>query len=65
MEKIPSTLILRKRTDGADTRLASMRSPLAPNPLEKWLGVLECGSYRQAEGNPNWAFTRLKQRHVV
>ena len=59
MEKIPSTLVLHKRTDGVDTRLASIRSPLAPSPLERWLGVLDCGAYRQAEGNPNWAFVKL------
>ena len=59
MEKIPSTLVLHKRTDGVDTRLASICSPLAPSPLERWLGVLDCGAYRQAEGNPNWAFVKL------
>ena len=59
MEKIPSTLILHKHADGADTRFASFRSPLAPNPLEKWLGVLDRGAYRKAEGNPNWAFEPL------
>ena len=59
MELLPSTLILHKCADGADTRLASLRSPLVTNPLEKWLGALDNGPYRQAPPESNWAFERL------
>ena len=59
MEKIPSTLILHKKADGADTRFAQSRTPMSEAPLETWLGVLECGAYKQADNDPAWAFVKL------
>jgi hypothetical protein len=60
MEKIPSTLILHKRPDGADTRFASMRHPLTESPLEQFLGVTAHGNYRQAPALNNFAFDRIE-----
>ena len=60
MEKIPSTLILHKKADGADTRFAQSRTPMSEAPLETWLGVLECGAYKQADNDLAWAFVKLE-----
>ena len=59
IEKIPSTLILHKKADGADTRFAQSRTPVSEAPLETWLSVLECGAYKQADNDPAWAFVKL------
>ena len=56
MEKLPSTLVVHKKADSADTRLATMRGPFLRSPLEQWLGVLQQGTYQQAQGDPQWAF---------
>ena len=48
MEKLPSTLVVHKKVDGADTRLATMRGPFLCSPLEWWLRVLHQGTYQQA-----------------
>ena len=48
MERIPSTLVLHKRTDGADSRFLAMNQQPATAPLEKWLRVIECGAYKKA-----------------
>jgi hypothetical protein len=60
MEKIPSTLILHKRPDGADTSFASLRRPLADSPLQQWLGAVDNGKYQQAPALNNFAFDRVK-----
>jgi hypothetical protein len=44
MEKLPSRLIIAKKTDGADTRLAQLDQPLVTNPLEKFLGAHQFGT---------------------
>jgi len=59
MEKLPSTLILHKCADGADTRFAATRQPLSRSPLEKWLGALDNGAYQQAAPERNFAFEPL------
>ena len=59
MTKLPSTMVLHKKADGPDTRLSLLAGPFNERPLEKWLGVLECGGYKKAEGDPAWAFERL------
>ena len=48
MEKLPSTLVVHKKVDGADTQLATIRGPFLRSPLEQWLGVLQQGTYQQA-----------------
>jgi hypothetical protein len=60
MEKIPSTLILHKRPDGADTRFASLLRPLTDSPLQNWIGAIEYGEYRQAPALNNFAFNKIK-----
>jgi hypothetical protein len=47
MECIPSTLVIHKRPDGADTCMASMLHPLVNNPGQKWLGANNSGVYYQ------------------
>jgi hypothetical protein len=59
MTKIPSTLIFHKHADGTDTRFSLMGGDFAENALERWLGVIECGAYVKAEGDPTWAFEPL------
>ena len=48
MEKLPSTLVLHKRTDGADSRFAAMHRGLSRNPLSKWLGIPRYGAFQPA-----------------
>jgi hypothetical protein len=59
MEKLPSTLILHKRADGADSRFAAMHRDLAKAPLSKWLGIPQYGGYEKAD-QEEWAFQPLK-----
>lgn len=56
MERIPPSLILHRKADGADTRMASLRSLLCEAAPEKWLGVQGCGEYKRAANNPERAF---------
>ncbi len=60
MERNPSTLVIHKRPDGADTRMASMRHPLVNNPVQKWLGAIDSGAYRPAAPNENQAFVKIE-----
>ncbi len=60
MERIPSTLVIHKRPDGADTRLASMRHPLVNNPVQKWLGAIDSGAYQQAAPTEDHAFVKIE-----
>jgi hypothetical protein len=59
MEKLPSTLILHRKVDGADTRFSQLHGEFADTPLYKWLGVLRHGAYQQAPSDSTWAFERL------
>ena len=56
MEKLPSTLVIHKKANGADTRFTTVRGPFLHSPLEKWLDVLNQGTYQQAQGDARWAF---------
>jgi hypothetical protein len=60
MERIPSTLVVHKRPDGADTRMASMRHPLVNNPVQKWLGAIDSGAYQPAAPTDNHAFVKIE-----
>jgi hypothetical protein len=60
MERIPSTLVVHKRPDGADTRMASMRHPLVNNPVQKWLGAIDSGVYQPAAPTNNHAFVKIE-----
>jgi len=59
MERIPSTLVLHKRTDAADSRFLAMNQRPATTPLEKWLRVIECGAYKKAAEDEDYAFKQL------
>jgi hypothetical protein len=61
MTKIPSTVIIHKRLDSADTRLMRMKGEIVHNPLEQNLGLFDFGSYHQADPNSPYAFERINQ----
>jgi hypothetical protein len=58
-ENLPSTLILHRKVDGADTRFSQLHGEFADTPLYKWLGVLRHGAYQQAPSDSSWAFESL------
>jgi hypothetical protein len=60
MEKLPSRLIIAKKADGADTRLAQLDQPLVTNPLEKFLGPHQFGTYDQNKDGKDYAFVRIE-----
>ena len=60
MERIPSTLVVHKQPDGADTCMASMRHPLVNNPVQKWLGAIDSGAYQPAAPTDNHAFVKIE-----
>ena len=45
MEKLPSTLVIHKRANGIDSRLASLETPAVRNPLEKFLQIHQYRTY--------------------
>jgi hypothetical protein len=60
MEKLPSRVIIAKKADGADTRLAQLDQPLVTNPLEKFLGAHQFGTYDQNKDGKDYAFVRIE-----
>ena len=60
MEKIPSTLIVNKRVNSVDTRLAALEKPLVHNLLEQSLGFYQYGRYVQAPPESEFAFDRVE-----
>ena len=48
MENTPSTMVLHKNVDGADTIFATMVGPLTKNTLGNFLGVIRRGTYQAA-----------------
>ena len=56
MERIPSTMVIHKHVDGADTRFSTMAVPLANNPLKKYTGVIRRGFYQAASEDSRWAY---------
>lgn len=61
LEKIPSSIVLHKRIDGMDTRLASIHQPLSHTPLSNELGLFQFGQYDKASPNEKFAFVRLQE----
>ena len=59
IEKLPSTLVLHKHTDGADSRFAAMHRDLSNASLQKWLGIPRYGGFQLAAVDPSWAFVPL------
>ena len=56
MEKIPSTMVLHKHVDGADTRFATVTEPLVNNLLGKWLRVIRIVTYQAASGDSRGSY---------
>ena len=56
MENIPSTMVLHKHVDVADTIFATMLGPLVNNPLGKWLGVIRRGTYQEVSEDSRWEY---------
>jgi len=59
MEKLPSTMVIHKRMDTMDTRLATMKEPLVHNPLEKNLGFFDFGRFTRANPDCDHAFEKI------
>ena len=60
MTKIPSTLVVHKKLDTQDTRLAAMERPLVHNPLEQALGFHQYGKYIQTPDDTKFAYDRVE-----
>jgi outer membrane biosynthesis protein TonB len=61
LEKLPSSLVIHKRVDTLDTRMAEMEGQLAHNPLERNLGFFDFGKYTQAPEDEDFAFVKLNE----
>jgi hypothetical protein len=61
MEKLPSTIVIHKRVDTLDSRLAQMDGELANNPLEKNLGFFDFGKYTLAPDDAAFAFVKVNE----
>ena len=59
MEKLPLTMVIHKRMDRMDTRLATMKEPLVHNPLEKNLGFFDFGKFTRANPKSDHAFDKI------
>ena len=64
MKKIPTTLVIHRRTDGVESRIATMSLPFVTNPLEQQLGAIEPGRYRRAEGRDGKSWVYDKSRDM-
>ena len=68
MEKSNASLVIHKRVDTLDTRLAEMeQGALVSNPFERNLGFYNLRKYTTAPGDANFAFEEdrrsLKRRN--
>ena len=61
IHKVPSTIVLHKRVDTPDTRLASMRQMLSHSPLEQQLGLVDFGRYATTPKDIQNAFVPIKE----
>ena len=59
MEKLPLTMVIHKRMDTMDTKLATMKEPLVHNPLEKNLGFFDFGRFTCANPDSDLAFKKI------
>jgi hypothetical protein len=59
MEKLPSSLVMHKRVDALDTRLAKMEGALVSNPSERNLRFYDFGKHATAPGDANFAFEKI------
>ena len=60
MTQLPSTTILHRTPEGADTQLSLLEGTRALHPLQKWLGVQNPGAYLQTQHPTPYAFTPLR-----
>ena len=60
MHKVPSTIVLHKRVDTPDTRLAGSRQILSHNPLEQQLGLVDFGKYATTPAHMENAFEKIQ-----
>jgi len=60
MHKVPSTIVIHKRVDTSDTRLAQLRHPLSHSPLEQQLGLIDFGKYAKAPPTAEHAFDKIQ-----
>jgi hypothetical protein len=60
MEVLPSQPIIAKKADGVDTRLAQLDQPMVTNPLEKFLGAHQFGTYNKYKTNKDFAFVWIE-----
>ena len=60
MTKIPSTIVLHKRVDTPDTRLAGSRQILSHSPLEQQLGLVDFGKYATTPAQMDHAFVKIQ-----
>jgi hypothetical protein len=57
MTKLPSTLVIHKRANGADTRFSQMAGPFTQMPLQKWLNAMtDPGAYNKSTPEKAYAF---------
>jgi hypothetical protein len=60
MTKLPSTLILHKRSNGANIRYSQLSDPFTQMPLQKWLKAMTApGTYTQTTPELAYAFEPL------
>ena len=60
MTRLPSTTILHRTPDGADTQFSLLEGTRALHPLRKWLGVRKPGSYQQTQHPAPYAFIPIE-----
>lgn len=58
IKKLPMTLVIHRRTDRADTRLAMLCSLFSTSPLKKAIKAMTPGRYRQMQ-DARWAFNKI------
>jgi hypothetical protein len=61
LTKLPSTLVIHKRVDTADTRFMETMTDLVHNPLERSLGIFDFGKYATADPTKEYAFVKLNE----
>ena len=61
LTKIPSTVVVHKRVNTADTKLVEQTSGWANSPMEKNLAIYDFGRYAKAPPNEDFAFVKVNE----
>jgi hypothetical protein len=61
LTKLPSTLVIHKRVDTADTRFMETATELVHNPLERSLGIFDFGKYVTADPTREYTFIKVNE----